>query len=54
MPKLGSHGIRRAARFKIWDVSAEATEDGILVEFSIPKGSYATSVLREVMKKDVY
>jgi tRNA pseudouridine13 synthase len=35
-------------------VSAEATEDGILVEFSIPKGSYATSVLREVMKKDVY
>ncbi|BDZ70252.1 hypothetical protein GCM10025861_07690 [Methanobacterium petrolearium] len=54
MLKLGSHGIRRAARFKIWDVSAETTEEGVLVEFSIPKGSYATSVLREVMKKDVY
>lgn len=54
MPKLGSHGIRRAIRFKIWDVSAEATEEGVLVGFSIPKGSYATSVLREVMKKDVY
>ncbi len=54
MPKLGSHGIRRAIRFKIWDVSAEATENGVLIGFSIPKGSYATSVLREVMKKDVY
>jgi tRNA pseudouridine13 synthase len=54
MPKLGSHGIRRAIRFKIWDVSAEATEEGVIVGFSIPKGSYATSVLREVMKKDVY
>lgn len=54
MPKLGSHGIRRAIRFKIWDVSAEATEEGVIVGFSIPKGSYATSVLREVMKLDVY
>jgi len=54
MPKLGSHGIRRAVRFQIWDVSAEATEEGVLLGFSIPKGSYATSVLREVMKKDVY
>ena len=54
MPKLGSHGIRRSIRFKIWDVSAEKTEDGVIVGFSIPKGSYATSVLREVMKKDVY
>lgn len=54
MPKLGSHGIRRSIRFKIWDVFAEKTEDGVIVGFSIPKGSYATSVLREVMKKDVY
>ena len=54
MPKLGSHGIRRARRFRIWDVAAEATEEGVLLSFSIPKGCYATSVLREVMKKDVY
>lgn len=54
MPKLGSHGIRRAMRFRIWDVSAEATEEGVLVSFSIPKGCYATAVLREVMKVDVY
>ena len=54
MPKLGSHGIRRAIRFKIWDISSKATSDGVMVSFSIPKGCYATAVLREVMKVDVY
>jgi tRNA pseudouridine13 synthase len=54
MPRLGSHGLRRAVRFKIWDVSSEPTPDGVLVEFSIPKGCYATAVLREIMKVDVY
>ncbi len=54
MPKLGSHGIRRAMRFKIWDIAAEATDEGVMVSFSIPKGCYATAVLREIMKVDVY
>jgi tRNA pseudouridine13 synthase len=53
-PRLGSHGLRRAMRFKIWDTSATATPEGVLVEFSIPKGCYATAVLRELMKEDVY
>lgn len=53
-PRLGSHGLRRAMRFKIWDVSAELTPEGVLTEFSIPKGCYATAVLREIMKEDVY
>jgi len=53
-PKLGSHGLRRAIRFKIWDVSAEKTSEGVLTEFSIPKGCYATAVLREILKEDVY
>ncbi|MEL7670477.1 tRNA pseudouridine(13) synthase TruD [Methanobacterium sp.] len=53
MPKLGSHGLRRAIRFKIWDASAKATDEGVLVEFSIPKGCYATAVLREIMKNEV-
>jgi len=52
MPRLGSHGLRRAIRFKIWDVSAHATEEGVLTEFSIPKGCYATAVLREIMKSE--
>ncbi|MBZ2165151.1 tRNA pseudouridine(13) synthase TruD [Methanobacterium spitsbergense] len=53
-PKLGSHGLRRAIRFKIWDISAVETSEGVLTEFSIPKGCYATAVLREIMKEDVY
>ncbi len=53
MPRLGSHGLRRSLRFQVWDASAKATDDGVLAEFSINKGSYATAVLREVMKKDV-
>jgi tRNA pseudouridine13 synthase len=53
MPKLGSHGLRRSMRFKVWDTKAIATDDGVLLEFSISKGSYATSVLREIMKNEV-
>ena len=53
MPRLGSHGLRRSMRFQVWDASAEATDDGVLCEFSINKGSYATAVLREIMKKEV-
>ncbi len=53
MPRLGSHGLRRSLRFQVWDASAKACDEGVLAEFSINKGSYATAVLREVMKKDV-
>ena len=53
VPKLGSHGMRRAIRFRIWDVDAHESQEGLTVEFSIPRGCYATSVLREIMKKDV-
>jgi len=52
-PKLGSHGLRRSMRFKVWDTNAIATDDGVLTEFSINKGSYATAVLREIMKNEV-
>ncbi len=54
MPKLGSHGLRRAIRFKIWDVKVDYKDEGVLIEFSIPKGCYATAVLREIMKVTVY
>jgi len=52
-PKLGSFGIRRSIRFNVWDSMITSTNDGLIVEFSIDKGSYATAVLREIMKKDV-
>ena len=53
MPRLGSHGLRRSMRFNVWDASASVVDDGVMCEFSINKGSYATAVLREIMKKDV-
>lgn len=53
MPKLGSHGLRRSMRFRVWDSNVEIVPDGIMVEFSINKGAYATAVLREIMKVDV-
>lgn len=53
MPRLGSHGLRRSMRFNVWDSNVQLHDDGILVEFSINKGSYATAVLREIMKEDV-
>jgi tRNA pseudouridine13 synthase len=53
MPRLGSFGLRRSMRFRVWDASATPVDDGVLCEFSIDKGSYATAVLREVMKRDV-
>ena len=53
MPRLGSHGLRRQMRFRVWDCSATPMDEGVLCEFSIDKGSYATAVLREIMKKDI-
>lgn len=52
-PKLGSHGIRRSVRFKIDDTKVEKLDNGISVEFFIPRGCYATSVLREIIKHNV-
>jgi len=53
IPKLGSHGLRRPIRFRIWDTSVQGIDGGILVKFSIPKGCYATAVLREIMKESI-
>ncbi|MDR0911596.1 MAG: tRNA pseudouridine(13) synthase TruD [Methanobrevibacter sp.] len=53
-PKLGSHGLRRSIKFNLWDSKVTTTDEGVITEFSISKGAYATAVLREIMKKDVY
>lgn len=46
-------GDRRLTRVFPADAGVEATEDGYILTFSLPKGSFATSVLREVMKVDI-
>lgn len=43
-------GARRISRIRLDDVSLESADDGYVVEFALPKGAYATSVMREFMK----
>jgi tRNA pseudouridine13 synthase len=45
------NGSRRRARLLLDDLEVELHSDGFLFTFSLPKGSYATTVLREVMKQ---
>jgi tRNA pseudouridine13 synthase len=43
-------GERRPLRVQIKECSAAMEGDDLVLEFTLPKGSYATSVLREIMK----
>ncbi|ACM20025.1 tRNA pseudouridine13 synthase [Geotalea daltonii FRC-32] len=47
---LRMEGERRPLRVPIAEIGVEADGAGLFLEFSLPKGSYATTVLREVMK----
>jgi tRNA pseudouridine13 synthase len=46
-------GDRRLSRFPLHEVGLEPTEDGYTVSFDLPKGAFATSILRELLKTDV-
>ena len=46
-------GDRRVIRIFMEESELEAEDDGYTVRFSLPKGSFATSVLRELMKTEV-
>lgn len=47
---LSLEGARRPLRVPLQEVSASDDNGHLLLSFTLPKGSYATSVLREVMK----
>jgi tRNA pseudouridine13 synthase len=44
-------GERRPLRVPITGIDMKSDSDGLLLLFSLPKGAYATSVLRELMKR---
>lgn len=46
-------GARRITRIKLEEAQLEPTEDGYWILFSLPKGSFATVLLREIMKNNV-
>lgn len=47
---LSLEGARRPLRVPLQEISASDDNGHLLLSFTLPKGSYATSVLREVMK----
>lgn len=47
---LKNKGVRRPMRVPLDEITLEGTEDGFRIGFSLPKGSYATTVLREIIK----
>lgn len=49
---LKMEGERRALRVPLKDVEVKEEGGDLLIAFSLPRGSYATSVLREVQKND--
>jgi tRNA pseudouridine13 synthase len=53
MPKLRLEGGRRPLRVKVEDLSWRFEGSTLYLDFFLPKGSYATVILREVMKNEV-
>ncbi|RNC66619.1 MAG: tRNA pseudouridine(13) synthase TruD [Desulfuromonadales bacterium] len=47
---LRMEGERRPLRVPLGEPMASADPEGLVLEFSLPKGSYATAVLREIVK----
>lgn len=53
MEQLGKakvEGTRRPGRLLVPDLEVKQSKEGLIITFSLPKGSFATTVLREVMK----
>jgi tRNA pseudouridine13 synthase len=46
------YGDRRPLRIPLRELSLELQPEGLWIGFSLPKGSYATAVLRELMKEE--
>jgi tRNA pseudouridine13 synthase len=50
---LAVEGERRPLRAPLGEPRAEMDVDGLIVSFALPRGTYATSVLREIMKDEL-
>lgn len=46
-------GARRISRALVEDAALRPADDGYVAEFTLPKGAYATSLMRELMKSGV-
>ena len=53
LPNCSSKGSRREIICPVNDLSTKIEDDGYRVGFSLPKGNYATCLMREFMKSDM-
>jgi len=53
LPKCTSKGSRREIVCPVKDIASEIRQDGYSLRFSLPKGNYATCLLREFMKSEM-
>ena len=51
--RVRADGTRRLGRLLVSELQVAAHPEGILVSFFLPKGAYATTVLREIMKTEL-
>ena len=49
LPHATNQGGRRPLRVPLWEPEVIAEAEGLRLRFGLPKGSYATSVLREIL-----
>ncbi len=54
IPELASAGMRRSVVARAEGLTWEMRGNNLVLRFYLPKGCYATSLLREIMKADVY
>lgn len=50
---LRMEGERRPLRIPLRNLSSSIDDEGLVLTFSLPRGAYATSVLREIMKPEI-
>ena len=53
LPKCSSKGGRRELMCPVKDIASEFRDDGYTLRFSLPKGNYATCLMREFMKSEM-
>ena len=53
LPHCTSKGTRREIICPVRDLDFKMEDDGYSVRFSLPKGNYATCMMREILKSDM-
>jgi len=54
MPKFACKGMRRIIFVPLKDLKWKLENNSLYLKFFLPKGCYATSLLREIMKADIF